>query len=124
MCVRNQKGHLCCADFSDICPKEVVIILPNLAILVWDVPSNVRREASTAATPTLCYKCGEESYFARGCTKNTKSDRMNGESSSAPYDAHKTSKRKIPLFEERRNSSHFKSKARDGWIADDADDQP
>uniref|UniRef100_A0A0D3HN96 CCHC-type domain-containing protein n=1 Tax=Oryza barthii TaxID=65489 RepID=A0A0D3HN96_9ORYZ len=67
-----KKGHLCCADFSDICPKEVVIILPNLAILVWDVPSNVRREASTAATPTLCYKCGEESYFARGCTKNTK----------------------------------------------------
>uniref|UniRef100_A0A0E0RA03 CCHC-type domain-containing protein n=1 Tax=Oryza rufipogon TaxID=4529 RepID=A0A0E0RA03_ORYRU len=71
-----KKGHLCCADFSDICPKEVVIILPNLAILVWDVPSNVRREASTAATPTLCYKCGEEGYFARGCTKNTKTMQM------------------------------------------------
>ncbi|EEC68400.1 hypothetical protein OsI_36561 [Oryza sativa Indica Group] len=99
-----------------------------------------RREASTAATPTLCYKCGEEGHFARGCTKNTKSDRMNGESSaysrkkgkgkkdfgtrSAPHDARKTSKRKSPLFEERRNSSHFKSKARGGWIADDADDQP
>lgn len=68
------------------------------------------------------------------------SDRMNGESSaysrkkgkgkkdfgtrSAPHDARKTSKRKSPLFEERRNSSHFKSKARGGWIADDADDQP
>uniref|UniRef100_A0A0E0F6V9 CCHC-type domain-containing protein n=1 Tax=Oryza meridionalis TaxID=40149 RepID=A0A0E0F6V9_9ORYZ len=117
--------------------KLVVIIVPNLVILGC---AKQRREVSTAATPTLCYKCGEEGHFARGCTKNTKSDRMNGESSaysrkkgkgkkdfgtrSAPHDARKTSKRKSPLFEERRNSSHFKSKARGGWIADDADDQP
>ncbi|EEC68130.1 hypothetical protein OsI_36043 [Oryza sativa Indica Group] len=138
--VCNQKGHLCCADFSDICPKEVSCYNCAQPGHTGLGCAKQRREVSTAATPTLCYKCGEEGHFARGCTKNTKSDRMNGESSaysrkkgkgkkdfgtrSAPHDARKTSKRKSPLFEERRNSSHFKSKARGGWIADDADDQP
>lgn len=138
--VCNQKGHLCCADFSDICPKEVSCYNCAQPGHTGLGCAKQRREASTTATPTLCYKCGEEGHFARGCTKNTKSDRMNGESSayswkkgkgkkdfgtrSAPHDARKTSKRKSPLFEERRNSSHFKSKARGGWIADDADDQP
>uniref|UniRef100_A0A0E0MGI7 CCHC-type domain-containing protein n=1 Tax=Oryza punctata TaxID=4537 RepID=A0A0E0MGI7_ORYPU len=102
--VCNQKGHLCCADFSDICPKQV-----------------------------SCYNCAQPGHTGL-------SDRMKGESTahsqkkgkgkkdfgtrSAPHDARKTSKRKSPLFEERRNSSHFKSKARGGWIADDAEDLP
>ncbi|KAL5204420.1 hypothetical protein ABZP36_009291 [Zizania latifolia] len=137
--VCNQKGHLCCADFSDFCPKEVSCYNCAQPGHTGLGCAKQRREASTLATPTLCYKCGEEGHFARGCTKNAKSGRMKGESSaysrkkgkdkkdfgtrSAPYDARKSSKRKSPIFEERRDRSQFKSRARGGWTADDADDQ-
>ncbi|KAL6654841.1 hypothetical protein ACP70R_008306 [Stipagrostis hirtigluma subsp. patula] len=41
---------------------------------------------------------------------------------SAPYDARKTSKRKIPHFEDRIDTPQHKSKARGGWNGDDLDD--
>lgn len=135
--VCKQNGHLCCADLSDNCPKEVSCYNCAQSGHIG-LGCAKRRENSAATNPTKCFKCGEEGHIAKGCTKNAKSDRFKGEwlahsrnkdkgkndfgTRSAPHDARKTSKRKVPLFEERRDASRGKSRARGGWIVDDPDD--
>ncbi|CAL4992417.1 unnamed protein product [Urochloa decumbens] len=139
--VCNQNGHLCCFDFSDNCPKQISCYNCAKSGHSGLGCAKQRRETSVVATPTECYKCGEEGHFARGCTNKAKFDRSKGKSSShnqrkerwkrdcsarsAPHDAHKTSKRKSPHFEDRMDTPRHKSKARGGWTGgDDLDDLP
>lgn len=47
-------GHLCCADFPDIDPRESC------------------GATGSAKAYTTCYKCGEEGHFAGNCSKQGK----------------------------------------------------
>ncbi|KAF8395508.1 hypothetical protein HHK36_019456 [Tetracentron sinense] len=157
-------GHLCCVDFLDTGPREAScyncgqsghtglashifplineafpLPIKQLHSFLWNPLTQgcakSRGETSGAGPSTLCYRCGEEGHFARGCTSTAKAGRrMDGFSTptrrffkedrdllgfrSAP------NKKKSTQYEERGMVTMGKSKWRGGWINDDPGDLP